>query len=193
MREKWGEHERPWETTKRSEQNDNKMNFDFIYPSPAQLHFSNCKVDHSQPPSLTSNHVAEDDVSAPGTLRYHAVVCHGPTWTRLCKLWESGTRPAALAGRLVLVVDVVLEGYKFAMGLNSSTPKTKKYTFSQPFLNKCTNEVVRIGQYNHLSSEKALKSHVLHTVLIMEYIISSETAGEIWNWWLSVEINCSDR
>ena len=37
-------------------------------------------------------------------------------------------------------------------GRQPFTPKVKS-TFPQPFREKCISEVVRIGRYNHLSSE----------------------------------------
>ena len=62
----------------------------------------------------------------------------------------------------------------------SSTPKlpSSKHTFSQQFDQK---------MYCHLSSEKAMKLQVLHTVWRN---ISGEAAGEIWNWTLLVVKMC---
>ena len=47
----------------------------------------------------------------------------------------------------------------------------------QLFKEKCTNEEMRIGKYNHLSSEWPMKSQVFHTVWCD---IFGEAAGEIW-------------
>ena len=59
--------------------------------------------------------------------------------------------------------------------LTLSLPSSKS-TFSQPFKREMYSKNCL---YNHLSSVKAVKTQVLHTVLCY---ISGEAAGEIWNW-----------
>ena len=54
----------------------------------------------------------------------------------------------------------------------------QKSTFSQPFKEKIYKWSNEKWQYNHLSSELAMKSQVLHTVWCY---VSGEAAGEIWN------------
>ena len=66
---------------------------------------------------------------------------------------------------------------------NPFTPKFKKYILALPFKEEhiyCMwgNENKLIGS-NHLSSEKAMKNRVLHTVCCH---MSGEAAGETWNW-----------
>ena len=59
-----------------------------------------------------------------------------------------------------------------------SLPSSKS-TFSQPIKEKCMKLGNENWLYNHLSSEKAVKTQVLHTVWCN---ISGEATGEIWNW-----------
>ena len=64
-----------------------------------------------------------------------------------------------------------------------SLPSSKSI-FSQSSKEKCLSEVVRNGTKNHLSSEWAMKSQVLHTAWCS---ISGEAAGEFRSWSLLVE------
>ena len=62
--------------------------------------------------------------------------------------------------------------------LTLSLPSLKS-TFSQPFKEKCTREVARIGSIISFHLSKAMKTQVLHSVWCN---ISGEAAGEIWHW-----------
>ena len=85
------------------------------------------------------------------------------------------SRNACLVSWMWTAPELVCEIYR------NFSAKFKKYILSSfhPFKVKCVSKVVRIWLYNHLSSEWAMKSHVLHTVWCY---ISGEAAGEIWHW-----------
>ena len=83
-----------------------------------------------------------------------------------------------------LVLPLVLSPKFDRIPLTLSPPSSKSKS-SQPFIEKCTSEVLRIGSiimfHRH---EWDMKSQVLHTEWCY---ISGEAAGEIWNSSLGIE------